>query len=79
MAAPPGIAPAVEPSGGSTSAEASTQRSDPAGPHVDQFGRDQLEDLGLIDDDHTPDMRKAPAATEALRNDNPITHLKGKS
>ncbi|MDW5612086.1 hypothetical protein [Mycolicibacterium sp. D5.8-2] len=25
-------------------------------------------DLGLIDDDHTPDMRKAPAATEALRN-----------
>lgn len=25
-------------------------------------------DLGLIDDDHTPDMRKASAATEALRN-----------
>jgi len=24
-------------------------------------------DLGLVDDDHTPDMRKAPAATEALQ------------
>lgn len=29
-------------------------------------------DLGLIDDDQTPDMRRAPAATEALRkNDHP--------
>ncbi len=40
-------------------------------------------DLGLVDDDHTedlrPESRKAPAATEALQNDNPITHLKGKS
>jgi hypothetical protein len=25
------------------------------------------EDLGLVDDDHTEDMRKAPAATEALQ------------
>lgn len=24
-------------------------------------------DLGLIEDDHTPDMRKAPAATEAFQ------------
>ncbi|QZH66936.1 MULTISPECIES: hypothetical protein [Mycolicibacterium] len=24
-------------------------------------------DLGLIEDDNTPDMRKAPAATEALQ------------
>lgn len=42
------------------------------GPHVDQHDRDAREDLGLIDDDHTPDMRKAPAATEALRKN---THL----
>lgn len=27
----------------------------------------QHEDLGLVDDDLTPDMRKAPAATEALQ------------
>lgn len=25
-------------------------------------------DLGLVDDDRTPDMRKAPVAAEALRN-----------
>ena len=29
----------------------------------------QFEDLGLIDNDNTEDMRKAPAATEALQND----------
>lgn len=29
-------------------------------------------DLGLIDDDNTPDMRRAPAATGALRKN---THL----
>lgn len=28
-------------------------------------------DLGLVDDDLTPDMRKAPAATEALRSEQP--------
>lgn len=28
-------------------------------------------DLGLVEDDNTPDMRKAPAATEALRNEPP--------
>jgi hypothetical protein len=28
-------------------------------------------DLGLVDDDQTPDMRKAPAATEALQKNNP--------
>ena len=37
-------------------------------PHVDQADRDALEDRGLVDDDHTEEMRKAPAATEALRN-----------
>ncbi len=28
-------------------------------------------DLGLVDDDDTEDMRKAPAATEALRDEQP--------
>ena len=27
----------------------------------------QFEDLGLVDDDRTPDMRKAPVAPEALQ------------
>lgn len=36
-------------------------------PCVDQLDRDAIDDLGLIEDDHTPDMRKAPAATEALQ------------
>lgn len=26
-------------------------------------------DIGLVDDDLTPDMRRAPAVTEALRNE----------
>ncbi|WP_197382844.1 hypothetical protein [Mycolicibacterium mengxianglii] len=26
-------------------------------------------DLGIVDDDQTPDMRKAPVAPEAFRND----------
>ncbi len=26
-------------------------------------------DLGLVEDDHTPDMRKAPVAPDALRTD----------
>ena len=33
-----------------------------------------FEDLGLVDDDHTEDMRKAPAVTEALRIDQPCSH-----
>lgn len=28
-------------------------------------------DLGLVDDDRTPDMRKAPVAADALRNEPP--------
>lgn len=36
-------------------------------PNVDQLDRDALDDLGLIEDDNTPDMRKASAATEALQ------------
>ena len=45
------------------------------GPHVDQHGRDALDDFGVFDDDDTPDMRKAPAATEALRVQNhPRSH-----
>ncbi|MFN6548897.1 hypothetical protein ACP6C7_07235 [Mycolicibacterium septicum] len=28
-------------------------------------------DLGLVDDDRTPDMRRAPAATEAFQENNP--------
>lgn len=31
-------------------------------------------DLGLIDDDCTPDMRNAPAATEALPLTSPLPH-----
>lgn len=32
-------------------------------------------DLGIVDDDNTPDMRKASAATEALRIQNhPRSH-----
>lgn len=40
-----------------------------------------FEDLGLIDDDNTEILtkRKAPAATEALQNDNPTTQLEGRS
>lgn len=35
-------------------------------------------DLGLIEDDHTPDMRKAPVAADALRNNYPtITEISG--
>ena len=37
------------------------------------------EDLGLIEDDNTEDMRKAPAATEALQYDHPNTQMKGQS
>jgi len=43
-------------------------------PNIDQFDRDQLEDLGLIDDDNTEEMRKAPGATDALRNESPRSH-----
>lgn len=28
-------------------------------------------DLGIVDDDHTPDMRKAPAATRAFQIEHP--------
>ncbi|WP_165609049.1 hypothetical protein [Mycolicibacterium fortuitum] len=38
-------------------------------PNVDQLDRDQLDDLGLVDDDNTPDMRKAPVAADAFRNE----------
>ena len=31
-------------------------------------------DLGLIEDDHTPDMRKAPVAPEALRSEHHVGH-----
>lgn len=41
---------------------------------MDQLDRDAIDDLGLVDNDNTPDMRRAPAATEALRkNDHPLT------
>lgn len=33
-------------------------------------------DLGLVDDDHTPDMRKPPAATEGSLSDDHQTHNK---
>lgn len=34
-----------------------------------EYPQEDHADLGLIEDDHTPDMRKAPAATEALQSD----------
>jgi hypothetical protein len=43
-------------------------------PHVSQEARDQLDDLGLVDDDRTPDMRKAPVAAEALQMNRPSSH-----
>lgn len=36
-------------------------------PNVDQLARDAIDDLGLVDDDNTPDMRKAPVAADALQ------------
>jgi len=39
-------------------------------PHINQLDRDAIEDFGLVDDDHTEDMRRAPAATEALQKKN---------
>lgn len=42
-------------------------------PHVDQLDRDQLDDLGLVEDDHTPDMRTPPAATEGVLNESAPT------
>jgi hypothetical protein len=41
---------------------------------MDQLDRDALEDHNLIEDDNTPDMRKAPAATEALQTEPPTSH-----
>lgn len=38
-------------------------------PHVHQLDRDHLDDFGLIENDHTPDMRKPPAATEGFPNE----------
>lgn len=35
-------------------------------PCVDQLDRDAIDDLGLVPDDNTPDMRKPPAATEGF-------------
>ena len=41
------------------------------GPHIDQFGRDHLDDFGVFNDDHTEVLakRKAPVAAEALQYD----------
>lgn len=40
-------------------------------PHVDQSDRDAIEDRGIVENDRTPDMRRAPVAADALRNDHP--------
>ncbi len=49
-------------------------------PHITQSDRDAIEDRGLVDDDHTPEMRKAPVAADALRkNDHPNPLMKGQS
>lgn len=48
-------------------------------PNLCQRDRDALEDRGLVDDDHTPEMRRAPAATEALQEEHPTTALERKS
>lgn len=39
-------------------------------PHASQEDRDALDDHGLVFDDNTPDMRKAPVAAEALQKNN---------
>lgn len=44
-------------------------------PNVDQFDRDQLDDLGLVDDDNTEDLRRAPVAAEALRKNDHHIHI----
>lgn len=62
---------------GSARTTSSTRRFDPArtgSPNRDQSARDALDDLGLIDNDNTPDMRKAPAATEALQENHPPSY-----
>ena len=33
-------------------------------PHVDQLDRDAIDDRGLIQDDHTPDLRPSKSAPE---------------
>ncbi len=33
-------------------------------PHVDQLDRDAIDDRGLIEGDHTPDMRPSKSAPE---------------
>jgi hypothetical protein len=35
-------------------------------------------DIGLVDNDRTEDLRKAPAATEALQADHPTTRNNSK-
>ncbi|WP_165609908.1 MULTISPECIES: hypothetical protein [Mycolicibacterium] len=40
-------------------------------PHVDQLDRDAIDDLGLVEDDNTPDMRTPPAATRGDLNGQP--------
>lgn len=45
----------------------------PPRPHVSQQARDHLEDLGLVDDDRTPDMRTPPAATRGVLNESAPT------
>lgn len=52
MAAPPGIA-RTQASGGSKSAEGGSWIA----PHVSQQARDHLDDLGLVENDNTEDMR----------------------
>lgn len=42
-------------------------------PNVDQRDRDALDDLGLIEDDRTPDMRTPPAATRGALNESATT------
>ena len=67
MSAPPG----------STRTTGTTRRFDPAStgsPNRDQLARDVIDDLGLIENDNTPDMRRAPAATEALQENNPPSY-----
>lgn len=46
---------------------------------MNQADRDRIEDLGLIEDDNTPDMRKAPVAPEALRSEHHVGHQTNRS
>lgn len=70
---PPGLLAA--PAFGGSTAPSKTELIGAA--HVRRLPQEDHADLGLIDDDDTPDMRKPPAATEgSCRDDHPTRNSK---